>query len=320
MTTAPQTPYSWDMRDPAVLAHRFDVPDALPPYTALTVAPHQAGLFFLNGKVEIQRDPDLYLLTGSRVHNLAEADRVLRACGEAVLTYNSLLTLMDLRPKLWPAQTLDVTAASGEKLPVHLSLTFRVSDPAKLDGCGATYQPCEGGSEIRQDDPKIADAFQRALTDVTGHILRRAAELPGLKEAEKLFAGANLATEVRGMADAHLLPLGLQVVSAHISPSRASCPRCHKQLALWEIRRRFCSAVDEEGAPQPGCNHRLHTCPGCGALVGSEQETCLTCGEELLYCFTPGCETYRRVEKSRFCPVCHRACYPMPDREFLTLS
>ena len=317
---AHQAPYRWEMRDPAALAHRFSVPDALPPYTALTIAPHQAGLFFINGQIEMHREPDLYLLTGSRVHSLEEADRILHACGEATLTYNSLLTLFDLRPKLYPARLLEAAAASGEVVAAHLSLVYQVADPQTLDGCGATYQPCEGGSEIRQDDPRLSDAFRRSLDDLTALLARRAAQAPTAAEAEKLLLSPDLSGEMRPMADAHLLPVGLQAVSIRLSPARALCPHCRKPLSLDEMRRRFCSSVDEAGRPQPGCNRRLHACPGCGALVGPEQQTCADCGEELLFCFTPWCETYRRVERGRFCPVCRRACYPLPDRELLPLA
>lgn len=319
MTRTEPTPYNWEMHDSAVLAHRIGLPAVLPAYAAVTVAPGQQGLVFLGSEQHLLRTAGLHMITGSLIHSLAEGYELAQTGTEAVLPYNAQLTLFDVRQKLWHAQPIDLIAASGEHTAVNLSLSYCIDDVIRLNGCGADYVPCEGGSEMRLDDPKIADAFQRAISDVTLRLQQRAAEKAAAKDILALLAAPALRTEIRVAADAHLAPIGLKVTSPHLSSAHASCPYCQKQLSLLEIRQRRCSAVDEEGNPQPGCGRTLHACPSCQTIVGPERSVCPTCAEELLFCYTPGCSTYRRVERGRFCPVCKRACYPIPDREFLTL-
>lgn len=312
-------PYSWEMSDPLVLAHRFALPEILPPYTSVTVAPGQNGLVFINSQVHLLKQAGLTLLTADLIHNLATGHRLTAGMGEAILPYNTQITLFDMRQKLWPAETIDLTAANGEHAVVSLSIAYAVNDPEKLDRCGASYQPCTGGSQMRQDDPKIAEAFRRAVADVANRLQQRASALPAARDVIASVTAPAMRSEVRSVCDGHLSPLGLQAAQPHLSPTHTTCPYCQKPLSFTEIRRRFCSAVDDEGQPQKGCNRRLHACPSCQTLVGFDRRTCPSCETELLYCSTPGCETYRRVERGRFCTVCKRACYPRPNPEFLTL-
>lgn len=320
MPHTPNTPYAWTMQDPAVLAHRFTVPELLAPYTALTVAPGQSGLVFIDDQVHRCTDAGIYQLTDSLVRTIEEAEALRRACSEVPMTYNAQLILFDVRQKLHPAQTISLTAANQERVTASLSLTYCVDNPEKLHSCGANYQPCEGGLELRADDPRIAEAFRRAVDEAAEHLSRQAAGMDDARSVEAMLTNARLRTELRGMADGHLLPLGLRLTAAYLSPARTFCPYCRKQLSLTEIRRRFCSAVDDDGKPQSGCGKPLHVCPSCDTIVGAEHPICPTCSQELLFCSSPGCNTYRLVERGRFCPVCKRACYPLPDREFLTLS
>lgn len=315
-------PYAWEMRDAAVLAHRFALPAVLPAYTALTVSPGQSGLVFMGNSVYVLPDSGLHLVTASLIHTIAEGAELSLADYEgAVLPYNSQITLFDMRQKLWYADPIELRCANGENLALHLSLSYHVVDVEKLDKCGASYQGVPEGSELRQDDPQIAAAFESAVAAVTTALLRHAGKAANAAEATERVTSAAVRKEIRSIADEKLLPLGLQALAPHLGPARAACPYCQKPLSLTEIKRRFCSAVDDDGKPQKGCNRRLHTCPYCQTIVGPERSTCpnAACGKELLFCNAPSCNTYRRVERGRFCPVCRGACYPLPDREFLTL-
>lgn len=314
-------PYAWEMQDAAVLAHRFALPAVLPPYTALTVGPGQTGLVFLGNQTYVLPESGLHLVTASLIHTVSQgANLALENFSGAVLPYNAQITLMDMRQKIWYADPIDLCCADGVHAAMNLSLSYHVADAEKLDRSGATYQPAAGGSEIRQDDPRIAEAFHRAVSDVTQRLTQLASAIASA-DAPARLTGAAVRREIRDIADKHLAPLGLQALTPHLGTSRATCPYCQKALSLTEIRRRFCSAVDDEGKPQKGCNRTLHACPACQTIVGPERSTCPNpaCGQELLFCDTPGCNTYRLVERGRFCPVCRRACYPLPDREFLTL-
>lgn len=318
MAHAP-SPYQWTMADPAVLAFRFAAPDPLPPYTAVTVSPGQAGYFLFNDSTRLCDKAGLYLLTGSMIHTLQQAEAIQRSGGEAVLTYNAQLLLFDLRPKLYPAEAIEVKTGTGEGVTLSLAIAYRTENVEKLYRSGATFQPAEGGDALRQDDPLIADAFRRAVTDATVLLREHAAAADGAQDAEKALTHPRLLMELRARAALTLAPLGLRADAVHVSIARRNCPYCQKVLSLTEVRERFCRAVDEEGNPQEGCGRRLSACPACGAIVGPERATCPTCQQELLFCDTPGCQTYRVPVHGRFCPVCRRACYPLPPREFLTL-
>lgn len=309
--------FVWEMTDPAVLAHRFKLPVKLPPFTALTVGPGQKGLVFLGNDIFVLPNAGLNLITGDRIHTLAEGMGLMQEnYTDVVLPYNSQITLFDVRQKIWHAAPIDARCADGGHVTFNLSLSYCVQDVEKLDRSGATYQPCGEASEIRQDDPRLSEAFRRAEADVTQKLLARAAAAPSPEEAKQLFSAPALRQEIRAICDGHLMPMGLAVIQPHLTPAHATCPYCQKTLSLTEIRRRFCSNTDDDGQPQKGCNRQLHACPSCQTIVGADRTTCPTCGDELLFCATPGCRTFRKVERGRFCPVCKRACYPQPDWEF----
>ncbi|MBQ2953267.1 MAG: hypothetical protein IJE07_06885 [Clostridia bacterium] len=315
-------PYAWEARDASVLAHRFALPAKLPPYTALTVSPGQRGLVFLGNATYVLENAGLHLITASLIHTIAEgAEFSLEAFDGAILPYNARITLFDMRPRLWPCETIDLVSANGEHATINLSLSFRAEDVAKLDACGATFQPAGDDRQMRLDDPVITEAFRRAIADATQRLLRCAAEAPSADEAIASSLSPRTRGDVLALVNSHLTPLGLRALPPHMSPAHATCPYCFKPLSITEIRSRFCSATDEEGKPQKGCGRRLHACPHCQTIVGSDRSICPNpnCAKELLFCHTPGCETYRSVERGRFCPVCRRACYPVPDREFLPM-
>lgn len=316
MTATERAPYSWAMTDPLTLAHRFAVPEQLPPCTAVTVLPHQAGLFFVSGKQELRTEPDHYLLTGSRIHSIPEAERILRECGEAVVTYHSQLTLFDLRPKLFPTQRIGLRAG-GKSITASLVLTVRVADPRLLSGCGATWQPAGDAREIRLDDPLLTTRISAELQALTISLQQRADALSDQSAVERLLTHPATLTEARVLLDKPLQDMGLTAESVRLALSRASCPRCHKPLSPEEIDSKFCSNQDEEGNPKPGCGRRLHACPHCDSIVGLDAAVCPVCNHELLFCTSPGCSTFRRVKHDRFCVVCHLACYPLPDIDLI---
>jgi len=318
MTSAP-APYQWTMADPAALAFRFAAPDPLPPYTAVNVLPGQAGYFLFNDSPRLCDKAGLYLLTGSMIHTLQQAEAIQRSGGEAVLTYGAQLLLFDMRPKLYPAETIEVATGGSGSVTVNLALAYRTENAEKLYRSGATFQPADSGDELRQDDPLIADAFRRAAMDAAVLLREHAAACDGIQAAEKALTAPKLLMELRARAALTLAPLGLRADAVHVSIARRNCPYCQKVLSLTEVRERFCRAVDDEGNPQEGCGRRLNACPACGTIVGPERASCPTCQQELLFCDTPGCQTYRLPVHGRFCPVCRRACYPLPPREFLTL-
>lgn len=306
------TPYAWAMPDPAALAFRFAVPNPLGRYTAVTVAPGQAGYFFLNDQIHRCDEPGLYLLTGSMIHTLEEAEAIQRHGGEAVQAYNAQLLLFDLRPKLSPTMPLEMPTAEGEKVTVNLAVKYHVERVEKLYQSGATFQPGADGDVLTQSDPLIADALRRAAEAAAVILAERTAQMENAAAAEQLFMTDNalkaaMCARIAGI----LAPVGLMADAVHLSVARRQCPYCGKALSLTELQEHRC--YSEAG----GCGRQLHTCPACETIVGSERDACPTCGLELLWC--DACQTYRRVEKGRFCPVCRRACYPLPPREFLTL-
>ncbi len=313
-------PYHWKMQDSPVLAHRIALPEKLSAWTALTVDPGQNALVFLDGQEHLFDQASTYLLTGNVVHDLAQGYHIAAAGGEAVLPFHAQMTVFDMRPKLWIADPIDLTAANGEHASVTLSVSYCVDNPEKLNLSGAAYRSGADGSDLHPDDPIIQGAFQAAIAEATPKLAERAAALATGSGVISALIAPDLRSAVSALFGLRLMPVGLRVVSLNLMPAHATCCYCGKELSVTEVRRRFCSAVDDNGQPQRGCNRRLHACPSCGAIVGPERSTCPTCGDELLYCSTPGCETYRRVEKGRFCVVCKCACYPQPPREFLSLS
>ena len=304
-------PHGWAMDDANVLAHRFDLPAKLEPLTAVTVGVGQKGMVFLNGEVTVLETPDTYLVTGQELHPLEEGLRLAEAMGKAILPYNGEITLFDMRQKVWPAHLMDLTPASSEHVPMHLTVTYTVDDPVKLNTCGADYKPAPGGDrQMRQDDPRIAAAFDAGISDVVQALLPWAAAFADAKEVQQQLGLQKKRLEALPLLNRHLQPLGLEVISVSFVPLNAICPYCMKPLSLTEMRQKQCRCTDEEGNRQKGCGRPLDACPECHALVRSTDATCTRCNAELLYCRTPGCKTFRKVVRGRFCPVCKGACYP----------
>ncbi len=235
-------PCCWDMTDPAVLAHRFRLPDFLPPYTAVTIFPFQHALLFINDEERLLDFPGLYLLTGERIDSLADAARIQAAKGETIVPWHTRCTLFDTRWKLWPDQELQLTLPEGGKASVTLSICYRVNDPVALSRSGASFLPCPDGSEMRQDDPVIAAAFRQAIHDVT-RCLKRQALLAG-SAGTSLFDTETNYREACQVCNAALTPLGLQLVGLYLSPipEPLICPTCGFRIA-------------------PG----LRVCPACGS-------------------------------------------------------
>ena len=320
MSVTEPIPFAWQMQDADVLAHRFTLPEVLPPYTALTVSPGQKGLVFMGNATYVLPDAGLQLITASLIHTIAEGTALaLENYSGAVLPYNCQITLFDARPKIWHAEPIDLACANGDHLMLNLSLNFCVDDVEKLDKCGATYQPLDQASEMRQNDPVIDSALKNALAAATQRLTVCAADAPSAQEATSLVLSTRVRGDIMAEVHRHLQPLGLKALPVSICPANVICPYCQKPLSLTELKRRFCSATDDEGNPQKGCNRKLHACPYCQTIVGPEHAFCPNrkCQKELLFCHDAGCQTYRIVERGRFCPVCKRACYPLQDREFL---
>ena len=306
MTSNP-VPYHWSSPDAASLAFLIATPDQLHSYTAVTVGPGQAGYFFLNDETHLCDQPGLYLLTGSMIHSLEEAEVIQRHGGETVNAYNARLMLIELQPRLSPAQAIEATAANGETATVNLAFRYRVTDVERFCRSGVTFRP---GQALTQADPVISGALQRAAQSAALVLEKRAHEASHARAAEEAFLSDDaLKAELRACASDALIPLGLTAESVCLSIARRQCPYCSKALSMAELQAHRCSGE--------GCGRALHTCPDCDTIVGAERENCPTCRRELLWC--DPCQRYARVEKGRFCPVCHRACYPLPPREFLTL-
>lgn len=298
-------PLVWQMSDPDVLAHRFDLPPQLQAFTAVTVFPDQRGLVFLNDVLHRLDEPsNTYLLTGDRIDSIGEGYRITQAGSEAVMAYNARITLFDVRAKEWQSDYADLTAANGEHVPVRVSLTCRVRDPERLDSCGAAFRPGEGCTELRLSDPRFTTLLQGIAGGVAGLLREKAAALPDRADVVKMVYSAHESQDVTGCVSRDLNALedmGLTLTALRLLPVEALCPRCREALSLQDIQARRCSR----------CGDRLHACPGCQALLGPDHDRCPVCRkEELFFCYSPSCGTYRRPERGRFCPVCRRACYP----------
>ncbi|MBQ7848669.1 MAG: hypothetical protein IJ343_02965 [Clostridia bacterium] len=306
-------PYSWTMTTPGVIAHRFDTPECLLPFTALTVRPGQTGLAFINGEQRVCSTADTHVLTGDVRHSIRDGYRTAMVGGAAQILYHGEITLYDTRLKTLPQETVQLTAANRDETFVFLNLDVRVGDVTLLGRSGAAFQPCadgSGDSEMLLDDPVLKEACAQVTSHVTGEMQQMAAQAADGAAVRQLLIADRTAETLRRNADRLLLPLGLTLDNVRLTLTERSCPYCSRQLSLMDIRHRRCSATN-------GCGCVLHTCPSCDRFVRSDQGVCPSCREKLLWCPTKGCETFRKVEGDRFCPVCRRACYPPKQREFL---
>lgn len=309
----PDAPYSWTMTSPGVLAHRFDTPELLPPLTALTVGSGQAGLALINGETQLCTAVDNHILTGDVSHSVRDGYRVAMGGGKAHINYNSEITLFDTRLKSLPQETVQLTAANLDETFVFLGLDVRANDIVLLNNSGATFHPCadgSGDSELLLSDPVLQAAFAQASSQITATLRQMAEQAADSAAVRELLLDRQSAESLRRGAERLLLPLGLTLDNVRLTLTERSCPYCARQLTLMDVRQRRCS-------PTNGCGCVLHTCPQCSRFVRSDQAVCPSCREKLLWCATKGCETFRKVEKGRFCPVCRRACYPPKQREFL---
>lgn len=306
--TARGVPYSWSMPDPLVLAHRFNTPEVLPPFTSVVVKPGQQAFTSVNDVQTVHREAATHVLTGTLNHTIEQAVTIGQMGGEAHISYHAEIILFDMRPKVLPQETILLTAANGEEVAAFLSLTYQVDSVEALNCCGAVYQPAADASEIRQDDPVLEAAFRQAMAHITHALEQMAAKECDAAAVEKLTASTAL-TELCRSARCFLAPAGLLLKSVRISPVRRICPYCSLHLSLTELKNLRCEKED--------CRRQLHACPSCGKLVRLGDTSCPHCRHELLWCGAPGCQQYRLVDRGRFCPVCRRACYPLPPRTFL---
>ncbi|MBR3764432.1 MAG: zinc ribbon domain-containing protein [Clostridia bacterium] len=297
-------PLVWHMSDPDVLAHRFALPPQLRAFTSVTVFPDQRGLVFLNDVLHRLDEPsNTYLLTGDRIDSIGEGYRITQAGSEAVMAYNARITLFDMRPKEWQSDYADLTAADGEHVPVRIVLVCQVRDPERLEQCGAAFRPGEDGSQLRLSDPLFITLLRAIAGGVADLLREKSAALPGRAEVARMVHAAHQAPDTTNYVTneiSALARMGLALTALRLLPVEALCPHCRETLSLQDIHARRCSR----------CGETLHACPGCQALLGPDHQRCPFCREELFFCYSPGCGTYRRPERGRFCPVCKRACYP----------
>lgn len=305
-------PLHWEMTDPAVLSHRFCLPEKLARYTAVTVADGQQGLIFIGDEPFEAATPGLYMVTGDEIHSLAEGMALTVAGYTPVMPYNAQIILFDTRQKLWQAPPAQLTAGNAETASISMTLVYRVAEPGKLNQISTSPVVTDDGScEIRQDDPMIAGAFTAAISAMT-NFLQGIAQLKASASAiTGMLTDSHLCAAACDKANQQLTRLGLQAVTLYLSSTHDQCPFCLKKLTQPEIDQQRCGTLTDRG-----CGSRLHICPSCQSIVSAESLLCPTCRQELLYC--DNCETYRRLEPGqRFCPVCRRACYPLLNRELL---
>lgn len=304
-------PFAWTMTESDVLAHRFSVPELLPAFSALTVRSGQAGLALIGGQQLLCLEQDTHILTGDASHSIPEGYRVAAAGGNAQVNYHPEITLFDTRLKSLPQETVLLTSADGGETFAFLSLTFHISDIVLFNRCGAVYQPCGNGdySEIGLNDASLTEVFSHVLSTVTAVLQKSAMDAQDPSQVRAMLLDNTLGETLRQIADQQLLPLGLTADFVRLKITERSCPYCSRQLSLMDIRRGRCSATE-------GCGCALHRCPSCDHFVRSDQTKCPGCHSKLLWCGSKGCETFRTVERGRFCPVCRCACYPPRPREF----
>lgn len=305
-------PYSWTMTSSNVLAHRFNLPEPLEPFTSLTVRPGQTGLAFINGEEIICREEQTHVLTGDVQHNVREAIGQLSQGGKALLLHHGEITLFDTRLKALPKETIQLKAANNDEVFAFLNLVVQVGNVRELKNKCSDFTPCadgSGDSELTLDAPLLRDAFAKVVSDVTTALEQAAAQAADQDGVYALLADHALLSDLRRNAERKLLhPLGLVLDSIRLTRTERACPYCSRQLSVLEIRGRRCQS----------CGCALHHCPGCNRILRSDQAVCPNpnCGEKLLWCGSKGCETFRRPERGRFCPVCRGACYPPKQLEF----
>lgn len=304
-------PLVWHMDDPDVLAHRFCLPQELKEYTAVTVFPDQRGLAFLNSREFFLDEPDnTYMLTGDRIDSVVQGYHIMQAGSAPVTAVNPQLTLFDMRVKDRQSDLIELRGSDDRTLLViRIVLSCRLGD-SKADlnrflAHAGVFRPGRDGSHLRLSDIASAPAFTNAFAAASAFLTGKAASLMSVRDAKAMLQNVRDDAALTGAVAAELAPWGFVLDGLHIHPIDALCPHCSEPLSLEDITRRRCSH----------CAGKLHSCPHCQALIGPHHDRCPVCrkNEELLFC--ESCGGYCLPVRGRFCPTCHRACYP-PRRSF----
>ena len=299
-------PLVWHMDDPDVLAYRFDLPQELKEYTAVTVFPDQKGLAFLNSQHFFLGEPDnTYMLTGDRIDSVVQGYHIMQAGSTPVTAVNPRLTLFDMRVKERQSDFIELKNSENRTLLiVRIVISYRLSDTeAGLNqflSHAAAFRPGSSGSQIHLSDVAALPTFETAVNAVHSFLSARLSGLTDPREAKAAIQQARDSRELMTCITRELTVCGLVPDALHILPVDALCPHCQHPLSLEDIKARRCSHCAED----------LYSCPHCQALIGPHHDRCPVCrrDEELLFC--ESCRSYCIPVRGRFCPACHRACYP----------